>query len=69
MPRFNGSTQKQSAFFYEFMLAVAMSACRCGYFVNMNPLVEPSDKMGSEGVRQEKSALFRLPFRLKTSSK
>jgi hypothetical protein len=53
----------------EFMLAVAMSDCRCGYFANMNPLVEPSDKMGSEGVRQEKSALFRLPFRLKTSSK
>ncbi len=47
-----------------------ISVCQCiGCVANMNPFIEPSDKMGSEGVRPWRNQLFRLPFRLKTSSK
>jgi hypothetical protein len=35
----------------------------------MNPLIEPNDKMGLEGVRPRRNQHFRLPFLLKISCK
>ena len=55
--------------FRTFMLVLPMRRCRCGYLANMNPFIEPSDKLGLEGVRPRRNQDFRLPFRLKASSK
>jgi hypothetical protein len=51
------------------MLAVAMSACRCGFSAGMNPIIERNVKMGLEGVRPWRNQHFWLPFLLKISRK